>query len=156
MTDPSIPDKPNIDAGNPQPLDAEGVKAVFRRFLPQIHKAEDRAAELRKRVLNGETQINRIRSMVAQRIPTDMSEADLQDAEGRLEALRLELRYCDAWVVVGLGMALAQALAAILAETGKEEGWQPPPSSMLLISMPGLLSLAIDLHDQSYVRSNQT
>jgi hypothetical protein len=146
-------DKPFIDAGNPQPLDAEGMRATLRRYLPQIQEAETKSAELRLRVLNGETQINRLRSMKTQGIPTDISDADLVDAEARLEALRLALREYEWWVVVGLGMALAHALAEALAQTGKEEGWKPPPSSMIRISMPGLMSLAVDLHDQSFAKS---
>lgn len=139
-----------VTAGNPTPLDSEAMRAILQRFLPQVQEAEERAAGLRKRVLSGETQINRLRSMQTQGIPTNISEPEMVDAEERLSALRLELRQHEAWIVVGLGMALARGVAALLAEAGRDEGWRPPEGSVLRLVMPGLLNLSVDLHDQSF------
>lgn len=143
-----------IVAGVTKPISAEDMRALLRRYLPQIGQHTTKAEGLRQRVLSGDTQISNIRSRIQQGLEAGVTEADLADADARLAALRLELRESEAWVVTGLGMAFAEAIGACLSDAGKNEGWQPPEGSMLRVVMPGLLSLAIDLHDQAYPKAN--
>lgn len=144
-----------VSAGLTTPVSAEEMRAVLQRYLPKVQEAADKGAVLRRRVLDGETQIMRLRSMAEQHVPTNISEEDLVEADKLLAELRLELRQHEAWEVVGLSMALARAIGAILAEEGQKEGWRPPEGSVLRVVLPGLLNLAIDLHDQNFVKANQ-
>lgn len=143
-----------IAAGTTTPLSAEDMRALLSRYMPQIHMHTERAESLRLRVLSGDTQISSHRGRIAAGLPTDVTEADLADAQERLDALRIELRESEGWVMISLGMAFAEGIGALMTDLGKNEGWRPPEGSMLRMALPGLLNIAIDLHDQNYVRAN--
>jgi len=134
-----------IVAGSTGPVSTGEMEAILERYLPRIHEANTKAAELRKRILDGDTKTRRARGMIEQHVPTDWTLADVQDAEARLEALRLALREEEAWQCAGMGMALAQGVASVLARVSTQDGWTPPSRSMLRIVMPGLVNLAVEL-----------
>lgn len=131
--------------GQVKPIGIEEANAILERHMPRVRAAQVAAQELRKRVASGAAQTARIRGLKAQHAPTGVSDEELADAEARLDALRLSLRQEEGYEALGMGMALATAMATVLGEAGKEDGWKPPPGSHLKVIMPGLLNVAIDL-----------
>jgi hypothetical protein len=130
-----------IQAGLTKPISVDEADAMLTLYEEQITAAHHAAEALRNRIANGERTIAASKTGKLE----GLNEGAVERAEQIVAQLKLELRQHDAWLTAGLGMCLAWGAGQIVAKLSKDEGWKPPPNSVLRLVMPGLVNVAVDL-----------
>jgi hypothetical protein len=130
-----------IQAGLTKPISVDEADTMLTLYEEQITAAHHAAEALRNRIANGERSIADARAGRIQ----GLDEGAIERAETTVAQLKLELRQHDAWLTAGLGMCLAWGAGKLIAQFSSQEGWKPPPNSVLRLVMPGLVNVAVDL-----------
>lgn len=130
-----------IQGGLNRPMNSDEFKRLWMSHGGEIREHTEAAEALRNRIANGKRTIEGIRAGTLKEYTVDQ----IPEAEALLAQLEQELREHDWWVTISLAMAMAHSVPALYREAAAEEGWTPPPGSILRLVMPGMLNIAVEL-----------
>lgn len=118
-----------------RPLSREEAKGLMVRYIDEANRGIEEARPLRERIAKGAQILT---------LP-DLSPQERADATERMNVLTESLRAAEWASTLGLGLAMAYAVAESVAEAEQKDGLHPPAGSILTVKMPGVMDVSIKL-----------